>query len=976
MQLDAICSEASDHDIRKALKSLPRDLNETYARILKNSARLDHKSRHVRLFKFIAAAFEPLNLGQIQDVLGVAIGDTSWDPSKRINDIMRILRFCGSLIMVDEEERTVRFIHHTSRSFCLGSLGRLSHGALPFTEIEAHQELGEATLTYLSYGVFDKQISTRVIPKIDGRQLPEHVAHEAIGSSRLARSLFKRKSEGPRNIGPVLAGLVPDHTPGDDSQDQHPFYPYAQRFWLLQSRHISRPDMRGLWYHSMRNSDALDVQISNFTPHLAGLLDTVQTEASAPEISGAIWALNYSHVFLFDHLMGSMTDHDLSFRPLMTRFVLFRRYFKALSIQPVEFISLNMVSEMTWRLLPIAIELGAHGAVHQIIQWVQGATDTAVLLKEKSIQRPFRSPNKSQGDRIRRAMLHLSRTVTVTWDVRMLRLLINGRLSSLEDNARMIEGLLGSQIPQEILVRVCFIVAQAGLHLTSGSLDVTYAICNHFTASSRLNNDSAAMALESLLSRASAIPDFLYSIFRRACLKGNLKLALASWPSKYSFITTKHGAKPLFQGDEFSLVLQTISRDRLDIAGELLDDDAFCNSLVPGPAISRAFLVKKWSLLNRLVFRCAEVNDLVQFCLSQELIHYCAFAGDCTGLDFLLKIGIDFDHMSRGPNLSRFNPLMVLAFQDSSWGRSHSFSELLIRESKLRKFPVHLTGSLPSNEERLLDYLETGCTSAFILTSLLGSDEPIRLGRFVCILTAFIRKTVISHFPDDGDHGRSHAQSQKPMDPETCFEDLRDLGRLLDEAFQYACVLEPEFTYCEIILPLQELVSTVELLHQPQALQWELPQDVCRFLAQATLMQIVDLLLRNMADHLESSSSSFQSIWDDFCVILSQGRIADTISSLGHDFPSSKDFFNHILLPAFIKGHNMPWIFQCMLLLESTDTMHDLKAFIWRLVKKGYLIAFPYGYRPLLTESIGSFTTLTGYSIPAEFLCGHFLKGF
>ncbi|KAI8189262.1 hypothetical protein K4K54_009781 [Colletotrichum sp. SAR 10_86] len=74
LQLDAICSEASDHDIRKALKSLPRDLNETYARILKNSARLDHKSRHVRLFKFIAAAFEPLNLGQIQDVLSVAVG--------------------------------------------------------------------------------------------------------------------------------------------------------------------------------------------------------------------------------------------------------------------------------------------------------------------------------------------------------------------------------------------------------------------------------------------------------------------------------------------------------------------------------------------------------------------------------------------------------------------------------------------------------------------------------------------------------------------------------------------------------------------------------------------------------------------------------------------------------------------------------------------------------------------------------------
>ncbi|KAE9571848.1 hypothetical protein CGMCC3_g11973 [Colletotrichum fructicola] len=147
LQLDAVCFEASDHDIRQALASLPKDLADIYTRILKSSAKLDHKRYHVRLFKFITAAFEPLSIDQIKDIMSVRIGDTSWDPSRRINDVIRMLKFCGSLVMIDEEEQTVRFVHHTARRFCLGALGGSLYGTLPFTEIEAHQELGEITVT-------------------------------------------------------------------------------------------------------------------------------------------------------------------------------------------------------------------------------------------------------------------------------------------------------------------------------------------------------------------------------------------------------------------------------------------------------------------------------------------------------------------------------------------------------------------------------------------------------------------------------------------------------------------------------------------------------------------------------------------------------------------------------------------------------------------------------------------------------------
>ncbi|KAL3293838.1 vegetative incompatibility protein het-e-1, partial [Colletotrichum asianum] len=477
LQLNAVCSEVSDHDIREALGSLPKDLNETYARILKNSARLDHRNRHVRLFKFVTAAFEPLDLDQMQDIMSVTAGDISWDPSKLINDIMSILKFCGSLVMIDEEEHTVRFVHHTARSFCLGSLGTSLYKTLPFTEIEAHRALGEATLTYLNYGIFDKQLSIRVIPNIDARRLPEQIVRQTVRSSRLASNLLKKKLGRPRDVGHILANLGSGPTTGNGSQDQHPFYSYAERFWLLQSRHVFGPNMRGLWDRLMKKSDASSVEVLSSTPHLAGLLDTALANIS--DVPAVVWALNYSHVFFFDHLMTSRENKSLSARLLMRRLILF-----PLSIQPVESIRLRMVSEMAWRLLPISIELGVYLAARRIIQWV--STDDILIFKEEEeedIERPLLLPSRSPVDiKIQRAWSHLAQNVALTKDVSMLRILVEERLISAEDKTRMIKGFIRSNVPQEVLLRACFIFTQAGIQLQSGDFELGYTICHHLAS--------------------------------------------------------------------------------------------------------------------------------------------------------------------------------------------------------------------------------------------------------------------------------------------------------------------------------------------------------------------------------------------------------------------------------------------------------------------------------------------------------------
>jgi hypothetical protein len=44
LQLDSICSETCDDDIRRAIETLPRDLTETFSRILKRSSVHDKKA--------------------------------------------------------------------------------------------------------------------------------------------------------------------------------------------------------------------------------------------------------------------------------------------------------------------------------------------------------------------------------------------------------------------------------------------------------------------------------------------------------------------------------------------------------------------------------------------------------------------------------------------------------------------------------------------------------------------------------------------------------------------------------------------------------------------------------------------------------------------------------------------------------------------------------------------------------------------
>jgi ankyrin repeat protein len=235
LQIETLCMMDSDHAIRQALEDLPNNLRETFSRILQRSERPGVLNQRAVL-ELITAAHSPLTTEQIREALSVVPGNTVWDPSRLPNDINATLACCGCLITLDEEELTVRLVHPSFKQFLLDEPDYVNLEA-------AHERMTGIIITYLSYDVFESQISTTVIPEIKAGSAPATIAKAALPSSgnirNLALKLLRSKHETEFDIGKALAQARPSR----HISNQFHLRNYAQFHWcshLLKFKGLSR----------------------------------------------------------------------------------------------------------------------------------------------------------------------------------------------------------------------------------------------------------------------------------------------------------------------------------------------------------------------------------------------------------------------------------------------------------------------------------------------------------------------------------------------------------------------------------------------------------------------------------------------------------------------------------------------------------------------------------------------------------------
>ncbi|KAH8725693.1 hypothetical protein GQ44DRAFT_589354, partial [Phaeosphaeriaceae sp. PMI808] len=230
LQIQSLCGMKTDHAIREALADLPKDLSETFARILKKSGSLDPVLQ-TKTLQIVLAAYRPLTTEELREALSVVPGDATWDPFRMLNNVYSALTCCGCLLAVDEEEFTVRIIHHSIKQYILFGFDGAKHGSFPLEE--AQRTLADTVVTYLSYGVFGTELSRAKVRPMIAQSTPSKIVQATMSSSSTARHLAIKILGSRRQPAFDMSKVVAEARSSFKSRPEHTFrfYTYAETYW-------------------------------------------------------------------------------------------------------------------------------------------------------------------------------------------------------------------------------------------------------------------------------------------------------------------------------------------------------------------------------------------------------------------------------------------------------------------------------------------------------------------------------------------------------------------------------------------------------------------------------------------------------------------------------------------------------------------------------------------------------------------------
>lgn len=238
LQIESLCGMRTDEAIRVALADLPKDLSETFSRILHKSGE-SGQSYQTRILHLVVAASRPLTTDELREALSVVPGDTKWTPSRLPNNINLALACCGCLLTVDEEETTIRFVHHSVKQFLLKVSPNLNRMA--FTAEKAQRTMADIIVTYLNYGVFGTELSRTRMPPVKIQSAPSNVVRATIGSSstvqNLALKLLRSRKQPDFDISKTLAEAREPFR--SKTVEEFRFYSYARAHWLHHISYVS-----------------------------------------------------------------------------------------------------------------------------------------------------------------------------------------------------------------------------------------------------------------------------------------------------------------------------------------------------------------------------------------------------------------------------------------------------------------------------------------------------------------------------------------------------------------------------------------------------------------------------------------------------------------------------------------------------------------------------------------------------------------
>ncbi|KAH0354288.1 hypothetical protein KCU81_g1532, partial [Aureobasidium melanogenum] len=249
-QLEEICCQKTDESIRKALNHLPKDLSETYDRLLSRIVEEGSDEVCNKIFRFMAAAKRPLSPEELGEAISVQPCQPYFMPERLLNDINGIVRWCHGLITFDDLDETLQFAHSSVKSFlCSPDTERIAHSDFHFQEHEADRQFGEICVTYLSFNDFKTQAVkySRSGTALNPMAMASHALRTEPSSIVLnqAQNMISRRAKSAS----ASSRLFFPQTKGSKSQmiaKDYQLFQYASESWLLHTTEFS-PEQGHLW---------------------------------------------------------------------------------------------------------------------------------------------------------------------------------------------------------------------------------------------------------------------------------------------------------------------------------------------------------------------------------------------------------------------------------------------------------------------------------------------------------------------------------------------------------------------------------------------------------------------------------------------------------------------------------------------------------------------------------------------------------
>ncbi|KAL8753875.1 MAG: hypothetical protein Q9199_004740 [Rusavskia elegans] len=243
----------SDRQIIDTLNHLPRDLPETFGRILANFTEPEDVAIGKQIFRWLAVAKRPLTVHELREAIAIEPLQDVWKPECFVNDMNKAVACCGNLVLVEEEQQTMHFTHSSVRQYLCSDVVTNPQSRYHVDLDTADADAGAICVTYLNLPVFKKQIARTPKVNLNTTVITSAIVKNTLpagrSSNKIALNLLRRRDKSSKSVQRLLeetAGIN-ELTRQVATLEQYSFLSYAQRFWLEHTKQRISPRPGKLW---------------------------------------------------------------------------------------------------------------------------------------------------------------------------------------------------------------------------------------------------------------------------------------------------------------------------------------------------------------------------------------------------------------------------------------------------------------------------------------------------------------------------------------------------------------------------------------------------------------------------------------------------------------------------------------------------------------------------------------------------------